>query len=113
MTETTEKLWELKRTDESRMVEDFLRRAGFEQVDAYRYNLASLRVRVIDAKFEGLSDEDRDGLVEPFIHQLPEDTQSDIVSLYTFAPSDLTLSKKTLREILFNDEFENPSPSIL
>ena len=28
----------------------FFRKAGFEKVDAYRYNSASIRVRVIDSK---------------------------------------------------------------
>ena len=40
--------WETKRTDETRLVEAELVKARFEQVDAYRYNSASIRVRVID-----------------------------------------------------------------
>ena len=55
MTTTTACSWEAKRTGETRMVEDLLRNAGFETVDAYRYNPASIRVRVIDKRFEGMS----------------------------------------------------------
>jgi hypothetical protein len=41
MTHTTTRSWEAKCTDETPMVERALRDAGFETVDAYRYNSAS------------------------------------------------------------------------
>ena len=106
--------WEAKRTDESRRVEDLLLRlGGFERAEAYRYNSASIRVRVIDPRFEGMSLDARDALVEPILAQLPEETQSDIMSLLTFAPSELVQSRKTAREYALNVEFEEPSPSVL
>jgi hypothetical protein len=113
MTNATALPWEAKRTDETRHVEDTLRQAGFETVDAYRYNSASIRVRIIDRRFEGLSIEKRDAMVEPYIDELPERTQSDIVSLFTFAPSELKQSPKIYREFLLNEEFKHPSPSML
>ncbi len=113
MISTAAPRWEAKRTEETRMVEDILRNAGFEKVDADRYNPASIRVRVIDSRFAGLSPEKRDAMVEPHLEQLPERTQADIMSLYTFAPSDLEQTPKTLREFLMNAEFDDPSPSIL
>ena len=113
MTNTSTSHWEAKRTDETRHVEDVLRGAGFEQVDAYRYNSASIRVRVIDPRFEGLSSEKRDAMVEPILDQLPETTQADIMSLFTFAPSELQQSPKSFREFLLNTEFDDPSPSVL
>jgi hypothetical protein len=105
--------WESKRTSETRQVEDVLRNAGFARVDAYRYNPASIRVRVIDSRFEGLRPEKKDAMVEPYLEQLPERTQADIVNLFTFAPSELQQNPKTLREFLLNTEFEDPSPSML
>ncbi len=105
--------WENKRTDESRMVEDELREAGYERVDAYRYNSASLRVRVIDKRFESIPREERDQIVEPFIDKLPPSTQSDIVSLVLLSPSEFNQPNNTFREFMLNTEFENPSPSIL
>ena len=105
--------WNAKRTDETRHVETVLREAGFERVGAYRYNSASIRVRVIDPRFEGLSTEKRDELVEPHLGKLPERTQADIISLYTFAPSELQDSQKTFRTFMLNTEFEDPSPSLL
>jgi hypothetical protein len=113
MIKTTTPTWEAKRTDETRTVEDVLQRAGFEQVDAYRYNSASIRVRVIDRRFEGMPREQRDGMVEPHLEQLPERTQADIVTLFTFAPSETQHTPKTFREFMLNSEFEAPSPSML
>ncbi len=105
--------WKDKRTDESRMVEDKLREAGFERVDAYRYNSASLRVRVIDKRFESMPREKRDEIVEPFIDKLPPSTQADIVTLVLLAPSEFEQPSDTFREFVLNTEFEQPSPSML
>ncbi len=113
MMNTSASAWESKRTDETRLVEEVLRKAGFTTVDAYRYNSASIRVRVIDARFEGVSHEDRDAMVEPHLEQLPERTQADIMNLFTFAPTELQQTPKTFREFLLNVEFEEPSPSML
>jgi hypothetical protein len=113
MTQTATLPWEAKRTDETRHVEEVLRQAGFDQVDAYRYNSASIRLRVIDPRFEGLSSEKRDAMVEPYLERLPERTQADIMTLFTFAPSELHQSPKSFREFLKNSEFDNPSPSML
>lgn len=104
--------WEAKRTPETRMVEGLLRQ-HFQRADSYRYNSASIRVRVIDSRFEGLSREKRDALVEPFLDTLPTETQRDIVTLFTFAPSELARTPATLREFLLNTEFDDPSPSVL
>jgi hypothetical protein len=113
MTNAQAPVWESKRTDETRGIEELLRRAGFERVDAYRYNSASIRVRVIDQRFEGLSRERRDEMIEPHLEQLPERTQADITTLFAFAPSELQQTPKTFREFVSNMEFEDPSPSVL
>ncbi len=113
MTQTAARAWEAKRTDETCHVEEQLRKAGFEQVDAYRYNSASIRVRVVDPRFEGLSHDKRAALVEPHLEQFPEDTQVDIISLFTFAPAELGQTPATLREFMLNSEFDDPSPSVL
>jgi hypothetical protein len=113
MTQTLAPAWEAKRTDETRLVEEVLRMAGFERVDAYRYNSASIRVRVIDSRFEGLPIEQRDAMIEPHLNTLPERTLGDIISLFTFAPSELQQAPKTFRQFAQNTEFEAPSPSML
>jgi hypothetical protein len=113
MTNTTAPSWQAKQTDETRQVEQVLRNAGFQQVDAYRYNSASIRVGVIDPRFEGLSGEKRDAMVEPYLEKLPERTQADIMNLFTLAPSELEQTPKTFRQFLWNMEFDDPSPSML
>src|SRR5260370_26252780 len=105
MTNTTAPAWEAKRTDETRQVEEVLNPAGFAQVDAYRYNSASIRVRVIDRRFEGMPREQRDAMVEPHLKQLPERTQADIVTLFTFTPSEVKQTPKTFKEFMFNAGF--------
>jgi stress-induced morphogen len=107
MTATTP-AWEAKRTADTRMVEDHLR-PHFERVDSYRYNSASIRVRVIDTRFEGMSRDKRDALVEEQLDKLPPEIQRDIVTLFTFAPSELARTATTIREFMQNTEFENPS----
>lgn len=113
MTNVSAPAWESKRTAETRQVEEKLREAGFEQVDAYRYNPASIRVRVIDARFEGLATEERDAQIEPYLQQLPDATQADIISLLSLAPSELELTPATFRRFFLNREFDDPSPSQL
>ena len=104
--------WEEKRTAETRRVEDHLRQ-HFRQADAYRYNSATIRVRVVDPRFEALSREQRDSMVEPYLDQLPPETQRDIVTLLTFAPSELERTPATFKEYMLNTEFDVPSPSML
>jgi hypothetical protein len=112
MTTSTTKTWESKRTEETRAIKDLLRKS-FEQADSYRYNSASIRIRVIDKRFEGMPREKRDALVEEQIDELPPETQRDIVTLFTFAPSELYGVPKTFREFMLNTEFDDPSPSML
>lgn len=113
MNQTATRSWEAKRTDETFAVEEALKKAGFDHVDAYRYNSASIRVRVIDPRFDGLSAVQRDAMIEPVLDQLPERTQADIMNLFTFAPSEVQQSSNNLKEYLRNAEFDDPSPSIL
>jgi len=109
MSNQTTSRWETMRTDESREVERVLRTV-FPSTDAYRYNSASIRVRVIDPRFQGKSTEERDAMVEPLIEQLPEEIQADIMNLLTLVPDE---ADQSLRMRVRNAEFEDPSPSTL
>ncbi|TVP97443.1 MAG: hypothetical protein EA381_14990 [Planctomycetaceae bacterium] len=95
------------------MVETKLLEAGFQRVDAYRYNSASLRVRIVDERFEGVDREGRDAMVETYIDSLPTNTQADIVNLVLVTPSELDAPSETFRGFMLNTEFDNPSPSML
>lgn len=101
--------WEEKKTSETRKIEDLLRH-DFPRSDAYRFNSASIRVRVIDERFEGKTIAEREAMVMPLLNRLPEETREDILLLLTLAPSEQTeLSSQTL----MNREFEQPVPSRL
>ena len=86
-------------------------RAGFQLVDAYRYNSASIRVRVVDPRFTGKSVEKRDAMVEPHLAKLPESTQADIMNLFTFAPDEIASPAVSIKSYALNTEFDEPSPS--
>jgi stress-induced morphogen len=73
---------------------------------AYRYNSASIRVRVVDDSFTGLALPDREEKVLPLFRKLPRETRSDITILLLLAPEEV-------EESWMNREFENPSPSPL
>lgn len=109
MSQATTSRWELMRTEESRKVEEVLRKR-FPKTDAYRYNSASIRVRIVDPVFEGRSSEERDAMVEPLLRQLPEATQADIMNLITSYPNE---TAQSLKAFAANSEFEDPSPSTL
>ncbi len=110
MSTETKQLWEHKRTLESREVENVLR-PFFDQVDAYRYNSASLRIRVIDRKFESKSRAERDAMVEEKLLELPLETQQDIINIVTLAASHFDEGHSlNFGDLVMNMEFENPSP---
>ena len=72
----------------ARMVEETLGKK-FRRLDAYRYNSASIRVRIIDPVFKGKKAEARDAIVEPILDKLPERTQAGIMNLFIFAPEEI------------------------
>jgi hypothetical protein len=110
MSQATKTAWERKRTDETRRVEEVIR-VEFPKTDAYRYNSASIRVRVIDLRFEGKSSEKRDAMVEPLIEKLPKSIQAQIINLLTLTPDEASNSSDS--KSLLNLEFEHPSRSML
>ncbi|AGA27333.1 hypothetical protein Sinac_3052 [Singulisphaera acidiphila DSM 18658] len=65
--------WEEKRTDETRKIEALFH-TNFPKTDAYRFNSASIRVRVIDERFEGKSIAEREALVLPLLKKVPKKT---------------------------------------
>jgi stress-induced morphogen len=109
MTQQLHAPWESKRTAETRQVEQALRQR-YPRTDAYRYNSASIRVRVIDDSFKGKSIEERDAMVEPLIDALPREAQADIVNLLTMYEDE---PAESFRVRMANEEFENPTESML
>jgi hypothetical protein len=108
-TGTKPRLWDNRKTDETRAIEHALRER-FPDTEAYRYNSASIRIRIIDDAFVGKTDSEREQMVDPILERLPEDTQSDIMLLLTLTKDEAGAFGK---DYLTNLEFENPSTSSL
>ena len=76
------------------------------EAEARRYNSASIRVRVIDPRFETIGRADRDKELWVMFEALPDEAVADLTMLALLAPSEISTS-------LANREFEQPSPSFL
>jgi stress-induced morphogen len=76
------------------------------QIDLYRQNPASIRVRIIDPGFAGMSKVERDERVWKYLDQLSDDDEGDISMLVLLTPEETTRSMANL-------EFEDPVTSRL
>lgn len=78
----------------------------FARVDAYQYNIASIRIRIFDERFRKLPKLDRIEIVEPFLEEFPEDVQQQLIFILCLSPGDeLDPNFWSL-----NREFEVPAP---
>ena len=76
------------------------------QIDLYKRNSISVRIRVVDPGFAGLRKSDRHALVWEHLVKLPEKIQGDISMVVLLSPDEVAGS-------LANLEFEDPSPSLI
>jgi stress-induced morphogen len=102
--------WDHLKTDETRRLETAIR-SHYPNTEAYRYNSASIRVRVIDDAFVGKEDGERRRMVKRLLGSIPEDTTTDIMMILTMTEDET--NGRYNRYSLINLEFENPSPSDL
>ena len=93
-------------TEETKEVERVFREAGFPNTESYRHNSASIRVRVRDERFRGLSRVARIQKLNSVIEQLAEETQQDLIFVLAIAPGE-----ENGDFLLMNLEFENPRRS--
>jgi stress-induced morphogen len=75
------------------------------QVRAYRYNSASVRVRIIDPDFAGKDTAEREDMVWPILESLPGRILEDISVLLLLPPEEKDSSLLSL-------EFDDPSRPI-
>jgi stress-induced morphogen len=75
-------------------------------IEVYRYNPASIRIRIIDPSFAGKSLVERENIIWPIIESLPENVLTDITLLLLLTPKE---RKKSLGSL----EFDDPTPSRL
>lgn len=76
------------------------------EISIYRQNSVSIRVRIIDPQFRGVSKGARHDQIWQLVEKLPEEVQQDISVL-------LLLTPEETKNSLMNLEFEQPSPSRL
>jgi len=76
------------------------------RITIYRQNPYSVRVRIIDPDFQGMSKADRNDYVWRFFDPLSDESQADVSMLVLLTPSEV---KKSFA----NMEFEDPVPSEL
>ena len=75
-------------------------------IEAYRQNSVSVRVRILNAEFAGKSRAEREEAVWDVLNKLPEETASEISQLLLLTPAE---AKKSFA----NFEFDDPIPSQL
>ncbi len=76
------------------------------QIDLYRQNSVSVRIRIIDPDLTGRSRAERNKDAWNYLNSLPEEIQSDVSSLILLTPEETKMS-------FANFEFEHPIPSNL
>jgi len=74
------------------------------EIALYRQNSVSIRVRIIDPDFRGLTKQRRHTRAWRYLGKLPEETQSDISLLLLLTPDETAKS-------FANFEFDDPTPS--
>ncbi len=72
----------------------------------YRQNSVSVRVRIIDPDFAGLSKPERSQTAWKYLDTLPEEVQGDISTVLLLTPDETKMSFANL-------EFDDPIPSKL
>jgi hypothetical protein len=101
----------MRQTRETRMIEQVLNE-HFPDCPpeyppaAYRYNPASIRIRIVNNRFKGRSLGERDDMVLPIIHTLPKKTQADILLMLLFTPDEA-------QESVATEIFEHGAPTRL
>jgi stress-induced morphogen len=76
------------------------------EIEAYRQNSVSVRVRVINPEFEGKSRVEREDELWAVLDGLPEDATAEISLLLLLTPDEA-------RKSFASQEFDNPIPSKL
>lgn len=70
-------------------------------IDVYRLNSVSVRIRIIDPKFKGMSLAQRDDIVWEHLNQLPDRALAEISLVLLFSPDEARHSLASL-------EFDEP-----
>jgi stress-induced morphogen len=90
----------------ARQLEQYLADHPDAEIEVYRQNQVSIRVRVIDPAFRTLSRSERSRMVWPLLRQLPEDTLGEVSMVLLISPEEKETS-------MVSREFDDPIPSQL
>lgn len=76
------------------------------EIDVYRQNKFSVRIRIVDCGFENQTRPERNKLVWGYLKKLPDEVQSDISTVLLLTPGEK-------KDSFANYEFDDPIPSTL
>ncbi len=76
------------------------------EIEIYRQNSVSIRFRIVDPDFSGISKTERHNLIWKLLDELPDEVQADITTVLLLTPEE---KKKSFASI----EFDDPIPSRL
>jgi len=85
---------------------DYQAKHPLAEIEAYRQNSVSVRIRIINPEFRDKSRGDREDTVWAHLNALPEEVASEISLL-------LLLTEEEARRSLANADFDDPIPSRL
>ena len=74
------------------------------EIEVYRHNIVSVRIRIIDPTFKGMSRGEREVDLWALFNELPEEVVQDISIVILLTPTE---SKKSFASM----EFDDPIPS--
>lgn len=77
---------------------------GSAQIEIYRQNVVSVRIRIIDPDFCGQSKSQRNHAVWDYLDRLPEEVQGDISMLVLLTPAE---RKSSFASLEFDDPVES------
>ena len=89
-----------------KLEEEYLPKHPDAQIDVYRYNPVSIRVRILDPDFAGKDVREREDMVWPILDTLPDRVLTDLSILLLLPPEEREASLLSL-------EFDDPSRSRL
>jgi len=76
------------------------------KISLYRRGSFSVRIRIIDPEFKGVSRSDRHRIVWKYLDELDDEAEADICMLVPLTPDETERSGSNL-------EFEDPTPLVL
>ena len=76
------------------------------EIDLYRQNSVSVRIRIVDPDFSGQTKPQRSQQAWRYLGRLPDEVQSDISTILLLTPDETKMS-------FANFEFDDPVPSKL